>query len=284
MTETNGRTIPDWAKTLFQGYLDHLSEIGRLLHLSMRGIGMLERIPRALEAIGKASDDDAGDYEKRLESARQEAVLAETELANDFPLLHGQTLVTMWSSLESLVRSFIALWIENQPSVLSGKGFSRLKVNLSDYVSLTGADRARYVVDVLEQEMGSARKLGVNRFETLLEVLGLSGSVPDEVAKTLFEAQQVRNVIVHRRGLADRRFCDLCPWLRVGVGDAVRVRHSDFQRYASAVDQYVLELIQRLRVNIGMERFDPGDASARQRQPPGDVEEASPPKAREQPA
>lgn len=56
-----------------------------------------------------------------------------------------------------------------------------------------------------------ADSLGVARFETLLALVELSGAIDEEHRKGLFELQQVRNVIVHRAGIVDRRLREQCP-------------------------------------------------------------------------
>ena len=45
---------------------------------------------------------------KRLEQVREEAKLACEEVDKGFPLLYSQTLVSLWSSLEDLMHTFLA--------------------------------------------------------------------------------------------------------------------------------------------------------------------------------
>ena len=119
--------------------------------------------------------------------------------------------------------------------------------------SLPHEDRPSYLLDLLEQEVASGLKLGVGRFESLLDIFGLSGAVPNFVRRYLFELSQVRNVLVHRRGIADRRLVDQCPWLKLQIGDRVVVRHEQMARYMTAGLAYAMTILQRLRCLFGKE-------------------------------
>lgn len=125
------------------------------------------------------------------------------------------------------------------------------------------ADRCLWVVDLLDQDSAGPLRAGVTRFETLLQPLGLTGAFPEEGSKTLFELSQVRHVIMHRRGRADRRLIEACPWLGVAAGDRVRISHEMWQRYNAAVGEYVLELIQRVREAFGLKRYVAKDGAER---------------------
>jgi hypothetical protein len=252
------KKFPRWTKSLFDGFLANMQELSNLLKLSRGGIALQKGLPDFLKMLKPRNEQE----QKLLEAAQEHAKLASTEIENDFPLLHGQSVVSLWGALESFMRSLVAQWIENVPGVLSEKPFAGLKVDLGEYLSMDPRDQSRHVVDLFEQKSGSSRSLGVKRFEALMEAIGLSGSVEEDVSKTLFELQQVRNVIVHRRGIADRRLCELCPWLGLKVGDPIRVRGTDVDRYGGAVHKYVLEVAQRIRVKFGMERYMPPDTAA----------------------
>ena len=80
----------------------------------------------------------------------------------------------------------------------------------------------------------------------------MSGSVEEHVKRTLFEMNQVRNVLVHKRGIADRRLVEACPWLNLSLGDSVKVDHKMFQRYDEAVQKYVLTIMDRVSERFGL--------------------------------
>jgi hypothetical protein len=100
----------------------------------------------------------------------------------------------------------------------------------------------------------------VNRFESLLETFELHGQVPEQCKKKLFELSQVRHVVIHRRGKVDRKLADACPWLQLKRGDQIKISPKMWTEYNVAVADYVLELIQRVRVSFGFPRYEHGKA------------------------
>jgi uncharacterized protein YutE (UPF0331/DUF86 family) len=51
--------------------------------------------------------------------------------------------------------------------------------------------------------------LGCGRFESLLDTIGLGGSVEETVKRLFLELSQVRNIVVHKAGKADKRIVEL---------------------------------------------------------------------------
>jgi hypothetical protein len=55
-----------------------------------------------------------------------------SEVDSDFPLLHGQSTIAMWSSLEAWVRSFVANWLANEPEAWQAEAVQKLKIRLGE--------------------------------------------------------------------------------------------------------------------------------------------------------
>jgi hypothetical protein len=270
--------LPDWAKAPFHRFLDQLEQVSQLVHLSAHGIAMITALPKAIEVLADTEDlvadaqeefaKEGGDStepkpqetsdskDQRLKRAREEAELAQREVDNEFPLLHAQAAISIWAALEALIHSFLAGWLTNEPSAKDVEEVRKLRIRLWEYDAMDMQERCLHTVALLDQELGTPLSHGVTRFERLLAPFGLAGSVDDDVKKALFEMNHVRNVLVHREGIADRRLAEACPWLQVKPGDPVVVRHETFARYAGAAHDYVLELIQRVRERFGLKRYE----------------------------
>src|SRR3972149_9971838 len=113
--------------------------------------------------------------------------------------------------------------------------------------------RCYYSTERLEQELESRNRRGVARLGALLQPFGLAGAVPEDTERILLELYHVRNVLVHRRGVADRKLVQAWPWLGLAPGDQVRVTHEQYARYHGAVAAYALELIVRVAGRFGFE-------------------------------
>jgi len=251
------KKTPDWALDPFERLLDHIQQAAQLLDLSMRGISVLRAMPQALQAIAKAEPpSDVADHQAQLDRAQQEADLAQSEVEAGFPLLHAQATISLWGDLENALRTFLATWLSNEPTARNVESVHKLKVCLGEYESMDPDERCYYIVDRLEQDIESRNRRGVERFESLLGAFGLAGPLDKRLKRDLLELYHVRNVLVHRRGVADRKFVQACPWLHLSAGEQVTVSHESYAKYHHAVAAYVLELIVRVAGRFGFTRSE----------------------------
>jgi hypothetical protein len=239
---------PSWAAQPFRDLMERTEKLQQLLHLSIRGISVLRAMPRLVEALQKVSPSE----EKiDLETARREAKLAQSEVDSEFPLLHAQYVVAIWASLETAMYLFLANWLQNQPEALTVEPLRRLKVKVGEYESLDAFEKALYLVDRLEQETAASLKPGIGRFEALLQPFGLSGKIHEEDVRALIELGEIRNCIVHRAGIVDRRLLAACPWLNLTFGQQLQLDHEKTQMLSAAVMSYATEIIVRFGEHFG---------------------------------
>lgn len=242
--------LPPWIGNYFRQAYDSHERLIRVIYVSRRGIASVTALPgltRALAKVeGRAEDGD------ELKAVDEQAALAKSEAGDDFPVLHSLAVVAIWSWLEHLVKGLLIEHLAHDRKTLQLPAFQRIKVRLSDYISLSKREQAAYLVELLEQETTSALKRGANRFESLLEPLGLSGPVDEQVAKTLFELQQIRNAIAHQNGRCDRRLKTSCPWLKLKIGEPNRVSSLQLKSYADATAGYALNVLYRIGDDHGV--------------------------------
>lgn len=254
-------TMPEWATQPFHAFLEYCQNLDHILRLSKNGIYTIQVMPKVVEALGKVDfDEEPTTYEERLENAKQDAELAQKEVDNGFPLLHAQAVVSIWGCLESQVRAFLANWLAKEPGALLVNQVQKLKVQIGDYERLTPEERPYYILDLLERDMQSSLKQGVSRFETLLEIFGMGGAVDETVRKDLFEMHQIRNVVVHRQGIADKRLATSCPWLNIEPGEIIVVSHQDLRRYSEAALGYITRLVIRSSIHFGLSKDEVKEA------------------------
>lgn len=206
----------------------------------------MEGSARLTTVLYADKDLPPGEYDRRRAASKAKEELALREVAEGFPGLFGQGVVSLWGLLESGVRSVAASYIQGMTGALQLPDLAKLKVKLGEYEALDGEDRAYYVLDLVERELAGPLRSGAERFECLLKVFSLDGPVPDELGRTLFEFSQVRNLLAHKDGVADRRFVNNCPWLPVSVGCEFHVDASRFHKYASASGDYMALIAERI--------------------------------------
>ena len=246
--EDESPTAPDWAWALapFRQFLDYVKELTRLVEMSSRGIVALTGIPYLAQSVVERGATDIEEVRSLLTMGREQADFAQREADNDFPLLHAQALVSLWGGLESLIRFFLVEWLKNEPRAMRADDVQKLRVRLGEYEGLDDDEKAWYILDLLEREIKAPYKLGVSRFESLLCIFGLSGQVDPTDGKNLFTLCQLRNVIVHRRGIADRKLVECCPYLSLELGDPALISKADYDKYRGSVISYVDKVLDRI--------------------------------------
>jgi len=78
----------------------------------------------------------------------------------------------------------------------------------------------------------------------------LAGPTEASTSTKLFEMHQIRNVIIHRRSIADDRFVRHCAHLGYKRGDKVALTPKTVFEYVQAIVNYVTSLIQHLSESL----------------------------------
>jgi hypothetical protein len=124
------------------------------------------------------------------------------------------TVVSFWSALEVLIEDLFTV-VCACVELADVDRIAKIKIPLAQFVGMSEAERYQTLWRILESnERGDA----ADRWDALLGLIGVSvdvanvATIPDWPTRTnasvrsdLREAQQVRNVILHRGGRVDRR-------------------------------------------------------------------------------
>lgn len=247
------KKMPDWASALFSRYVKDMQRLRNLVELSERGIVMLHKVPDAVQVLVKYERDNSSTDQDTLKHSKMIAKLARREMKTGFTLLHSWAIVGMWAHLESVVRTLVQEWLKHKPSSWRVEPIGRLKIKLGEYESIPRAERYLFVAEQLERELAIGLRSGVTKFEAILEPFGLSGDVPDNLRRAIYELGQVRNLIVHRSSRVDKQFVAACPWLDQTIGKELSVTTPAFMRYAFAAIFYTVILKRRVGEKYGVD-------------------------------
>lgn len=234
-----------WAA--FRRFATYVDETEKLVNRHIAAVSRLIGIPEFLRGLHE-SEDSAW-----LISAIKEAEHAKDEVSKGFPLLHAHSLLGVWSALEVLVEDVAAAWLITKPDTLQRPGFSKIRVPIIEFQLLSAEDQMNYLIAEVQRDLRTEQRSGIARFERLLDAIGMGGSTSKEVSKAIYEAQQVRNVIAHRGGAADRKLVEACPWLELKPGQPLTVSHKKFAYYLRAIHIYVVDIMNRVRTFEGLE-------------------------------
>lgn len=242
---------PKWSMDPFRNFVENAERLDNLLHLCISGVSVLRAMPTVVEVINKVEKELEPDSSSNLQRAKKQAALAQREVMEGFPVLRAQAVIAIWSSLEAAVRTFLARWLQHADGAMQADIVQRIKVKVGEYEALVGEEKYFYLLDRIEQEVSSALKPGVGRFESLLEPFHLSGAINDKVRRDMLELNQVRNVLVHRYGVVDRRLTDACPWMTIEIGQKIQVDAKMTERYMRSAMEYAVVLIVRVGEKFG---------------------------------
>ena len=228
--------------------------------MSMRGVQMLTHVPHTLEVLQSVKDpldspeeeeQRRQEYSERLEHAKEDAEFANKELTTGFPLLHAHTLVGLWGALEAAVQDCVLGMLLNEPDLLRAERFAKCRIPLAEFELLDKEERIRLLIEEVSRQAQPTR--GAGAFEAILGLVDLGGSIDQQTKKTLWEMYHIRNVIVHRASLADRRLMESCPWLNLKVNNSVTISHDAHRRYYDAAGEYLMTVIRRLGVRYNVD-------------------------------
>ena len=175
--------------------------------------------------------------EKRLSEAKARAKFAIAQIRAGFPVLYSHAIVAIWSAIETFIEDFVVNSLVENQSHLQKDAFQKIRILLSEYELLDPVERMRYMVNELGRQTNAELKRGIKRFEPLLEAVDLGGPITEDMRRTCYELWAVRNLIVHRCSIADRRLQQLCPWLNATVGKPYRVTPIIYSSYANFANQ-----------------------------------------------
>lgn len=232
-------------------FIDEVFELASFVHCALDGIGyslVAVRVTEAVKSYGRFKDESA--YQRQRGHYEKLELFGKTQMDKGHPYLFGLACVKLCSILEASVDFVIAALLKRPETVTSSTRLMKLKGPLIQFTQASEADRIAFLSDALKQEIASDLKIGVGRFESLLDQVGFGGNVGSGVKKALLELIEMRNVIVHRMGRVDNQLISRCPWLSMQIGEAVNLNAETYRIYEGAVFWYLIELDQRWEEKI----------------------------------
>lgn len=251
-------------KSVWLVAFDALHELKQFVRMAWLGLDHFCNATR-LQEVMKGSVETLGEksawYPLEITEEDVKQAVAEEEYGNEqrekgFPYLYSLATVQLWTILETLVDELLVDAL-TEPEKLRGSELAeKLRGPLLSLLLASEEERAVFLAGEIKQQLKSALQRGVGKLESLLEVVGLGGPVPPQVRKCLFELVEMRNCIVHRAGVADKRLCDACPWLGLTLGEAIPLGSGRFGYHRSGASWYVLEVHRRNAVALGSDAPD----------------------------
>jgi hypothetical protein len=184
----------------------------------------------------------------RMESSAEAVKRGVSDLPGLTAYLHSLAYIRLCTALEVVVDAVLVSVLSDTDGWDQLPMVSGLKVAKVDVLSLLRSSvdqQVRFVAEEIKRGIGAPLKSGIGRFESVLNAVGMSGSVPPEVRDAILQLVEVRNAVVHRDGVADRRLVDKVPGLGFKVGETIQISRVEFAIASTAAIWYILELRRR---------------------------------------
>jgi hypothetical protein len=188
------------------------------------------------------------------EKAGEVEVFARQQKEDGFTYLFGLAIIRLCSILEALVYDLVVDFISRPEECKDKDLIYGLKGPLLEFATASPEQQADFLAERLKDAVNAGLKPGIGRFESMLEPIGLGGGIDPDVRRVLFELSQVRNAIVHKGGITDKRFAKSCQWLNIKVGKPLKINSQNFFMYRVAVYCYAVELRLRIIGFLGQEK------------------------------
>lgn len=246
MTAPASIFLPAFGKIIELGTLDNF------MWATLKGWGSLVNVKHAREVFRNITEGadpavEARELERRLKEEEDDLKLihfTDEQAKEDYPYLMNLVCVRLWAIAEAGIREVVISALKEPNGPPDRSKLDKLKGPIAQFMGADADTQAELLADLIWQAP-EGRFRGVQRFEAVLELLGLGGAVPAEVSEVLTELSEVRHCVVHRGGFLDRRFLHGCPWVQIPVGSRLPVSLQRYWFYRTAVYWYALELVRR---------------------------------------
>lgn len=166
---------------------------------------------------------------------KQDVALLQGDVAKVESLVYGQSISTMWSTLESHIDDQI---LHNDAALLTGDELKKIKISLGEFQTMDDDLRLEYLLE--EAKLAQKAKLarGPAVFERTLKVFGFDGPIEAETSREQVDFSAIRNCVAHRRGIVDRKFLAICTGPGFKLGEPLVLTKQHVARYFFASLQY----------------------------------------------
>ncbi len=246
-----------WASEPYERCFNFIELAETVLTLSIRAIRDLEAKPRLVKMIAEihrmqGHPIDQIDSETLYANAVKDAGLARQEIAEDFQFLRGIAIISCWTAMEAFVDDLLVAWLMAEPACCAipyiAEQENKLQNKDPGYAALVGEEKMAALYTGVKRRRSSNTQGGVSGFEDLFTIFGLKGAPDTHIVSDLFESQKMRNLIVHRASIVDRKFLTECPSFeaRYKLGDKIIIRDVDHARYKKSMLEYLVNVGARI--------------------------------------
>lgn len=158
-----------------------------------------------------------------------------------------------WAEVESFIDAFLKNWLTHAKPPATLEVFEKINFTQSvrEFENLSRSEVMTLYVQGLKDKVRAGSE--IKTFFAALDKVGLGrcdGEQKKRLERTFTELQQVRNIMVHKSGIVDRRMIMTCPWLKprpdVEVGKLYPLNIEVVQDYGYQILDLAQHIINRI--------------------------------------
>jgi hypothetical protein len=250
------RPVARWWKEPVRVFAEYVEDERDLVELSRVSVEMLRK-----EMATSRQLRDAAETLTRAVTAAELVESAEKESRKDHPLLHGHSIIAIWSALETMVGDVAESWLLWWPPARTCAG---TRVSLAPLRGLPPGEWAPGARQALDREYQKLNRKArspqrLDNYEWLFDAIGLVADARDDdlqMTQNLWEMQQIRNVFAHKRGIADARFVAANKGLPFNVRDEIRIDRDAWADCLVTALLYADVIVRRMKRELGLASVD----------------------------
>lgn len=244
---------PKATRLLLSSFCKSVLDTGRFAEITISAIVQLARAVPLVEAVGAlhSDSDEKLAAEAHLKRFKDDVAFLEGSKELRHAAVYAQSIVTIWGTLEAHLEDVLVTALSNDKRFLASDTIQKVKIPIALLETTTSTERLELLVDTIQRELNSKFKRGIGQFESVFEAFGLPGTIDSETKRTFIEFSAVRNLIAHRRSVADKRFVESCPWLGLSVGAPFMATSAMLWQYIGAACLYASSIQERIEQRYG---------------------------------
>lgn len=187
--------------------------------------------------------------------------IADKEIGDAFITSYSEAIVTIYSIVEAAVSNVARLIFPLVPEVAEHDKFKKASIPFAKIIGMDTENIYEYFYELYEREVTQGGKYGYNRFDAILKPLNIetSGKLKNNQANDIFELAQVRNVVVHKLGIADKKFIEIFPNFGIQSGSRIVIKQEQFKKYYMACRDFVLAIVTSVEERFITPHLDKGE-------------------------
>lgn len=175
-----------------------------------------------------------------MKQAQSDSVFASSEMQTGFKTVSSHSAIAIWAAIETAIEQTLLNHIRKLPNSKELMAASAPALKADKIQTGTEGD-IRKALRRWEASLDDGD--AVERALRMLAAMQVDLVIPEEIRRKLTEMGEVRNVLMHRGGIADEWTVSKCPWLGISPGDELVIDDAKLETFIDAAHRFAVCLI-----------------------------------------